>query len=180
MRKVRKGFPDKGFPDIKDIKEQVKGRKGWIPPSIYKEITKRIPILCVELIIYNKDGKVLLLKRKLPPLQGSWWLPGSGVRLDEKLEKAAVRVAAEELGLKAGDLRLIRQTGIMQMFFRRGYFENPCHTVSIVFLMMLEGEREIRLDFQSADYKWTSDIPKHLTHYFVDIPELSFLKLSSS
>ena len=167
---------------VPDTEEGVKMRKGWLPTHVYKEIAKRIPILCVELIIYNKDGKVLLVKRKLPPLQNSWWLPGGGVLFGEKLEKAAVRVAAEELGLRAGDLHLIRQTGIMELFFRKGYFENPCHTVSIIFLMMLEGKREIRLDFQSANYRWTSDISKNknLARYFVDIPELPSLKLSSS
>ena len=168
MRNVRKGR----ILDTKDLKEgKVEMRKGWIPEGVYEEIAKLVPILCVELVIH-KGGKILLVKRERSPARGKWWVPGGGLLFGEKLEEAAVRIAAQEVGLKT---KVVRRAGIAQMFFQKGYFGNPTHTVSVIFLMTLEQEEEmeVRLDFQSADYKWTSVIPKHLTHYFVDLPEIS-------
>ncbi len=54
------------------------------------------PIVMVDITIFtieNDTLKVLLVKRGLPPFQGSWALPGGALRLDqdESLEAAALR-----------------------------------------------------------------------------------------
>ncbi|PZO48550.1 MAG: NUDIX hydrolase [Phormidesmis priestleyi] len=44
--------------------------------------------------------KVLLIRRKLPPYEGQWALPGGFVQMEESVEAAAVRELQEETGVK--------------------------------------------------------------------------------
>jgi mutator protein MutT len=45
-------------------------------------------------------GKVLLVRRRHPPLAGEWSLPGGAVELGETLEQALAREVLEETGLQ--------------------------------------------------------------------------------
>ena len=58
----------------------------------------------VDSVIFSVDPKqdcpfVLLVKRKTPPFEGFWSLPGTLVRQGEKLEDAAYRVLAEAIAV---------------------------------------------------------------------------------
>lgn len=50
--------------------------------------------------IIEKDGRVLLIKRRFDPFKGYWCLPGGGLEEGETLEECAVREVKEETGLK--------------------------------------------------------------------------------
>ena len=53
------------------------------------------------------DGRVLLVRRAKPPLEGRWSIPGGTVELGETLEHALVREMAEETGLKVEPLEVL-------------------------------------------------------------------------
>lgn len=55
---------------------------------------------CVVFGLDKEDLKIMLIKRKLPPFQGKWALPGGFVHVDENLEEAAVRELREETGIE--------------------------------------------------------------------------------
>jgi len=54
---------------------------------------------CVVFGLDERDLKVLLIQRKIPPFQHAWALPGGFVRLDETLDNAAARELREEAGV---------------------------------------------------------------------------------
>ena len=56
------------------------------------------PLVGVGAIIIE-DGRVVLVKRGHPPLEGRWSIPGGVLEIGETLRKAAVREALEETGL---------------------------------------------------------------------------------
>lgn len=62
--------------------------------------------LTVDAVIFGYDPdegvSVLLIKRKYPPFQQSWALPGGFVKNDESLENALQRELKEESGIDVG------------------------------------------------------------------------------
>lgn len=65
--------------------------------------------LSVDAVIFTiRDGKrmVVLVRRRNPPYQGAWALPGGMVEADEDLPEAAARELAEETGLEVPALML--------------------------------------------------------------------------
>lgn len=58
-------------------------------------------------ILIEKNGKLLLAKRKIDPKKGAWDTPGGFVECDETIEESAIREAKEETGLKIKVLKII-------------------------------------------------------------------------
>ncbi|NMB83739.1 NUDIX hydrolase [Candidatus Roizmanbacteria bacterium] len=65
----------------------------------FREIYSKVPRLTVEVIIKTDKGIILTL-RKLDSWKGQWHIPGGTVLYKETLERAAARIAEEELGVK--------------------------------------------------------------------------------
>lgn len=130
-----------------------------IPKEQYTQIIEVLPILCVDIIIQNLQGEFLLIKRANEPLKDQWWVIGGRVLKGETLEKAAIRKVEEEVGLKITDVKLV------------GYYEdadetNPfglhtlLHSVSVVFLAVIDNHQNIKLDNQSSDWKYSKELPE--------------------
>jgi 8-oxo-dGTP diphosphatase len=97
-------------------------------------MTYRNPAPTVDIIIELIDRPhrpIILIERHNEPL--GWALPGGFVDYGETVEKAAIREAEEEIGLK---VELIQQLLV---------YSDPCrdsrqHTISIVFLATATGQ----------------------------------------
>jgi len=60
------------------------------------------PMVTVDTIVFalrEDDLQVLLVRRRHPPFEGTWAIPGGFVEMDETLETAAQRELEEETGL---------------------------------------------------------------------------------
>jgi 8-oxo-dGTP diphosphatase len=67
----------------------------------------RNPSLAVDCVVFDPHGRLLLIRRKNPPFQGQYALPGGYVDYGEMTEHAAARELAEETGLVATGVSLV-------------------------------------------------------------------------
>lgn len=61
------------------------------------------PMVTVDVALFRTRGRtteVLLVRRKKPPFQGAWVLPGGFIEMDERLEDSARRELQEETGIE--------------------------------------------------------------------------------
>jgi 8-oxo-dGTP diphosphatase len=94
------------------------------------------PAVTVDIVVATREAKprVLLIRRKHPPFEGAWALPGGFVEMDEKLEAAARRELLEETGIKAGVMT--------QMYTFGDPGRDPRgRTVSVVYLTRVHGAK---------------------------------------
>ncbi len=66
---------------------------------------------CVGAIVFDGDGRILLVRRANPPAQGLWSVPGGRVEPGESGEDAVLRELAEETGLVG---RVDREVGTVR------------------------------------------------------------------
>jgi 8-oxo-dGTP diphosphatase len=106
----------------------------------------KTPLLAADCVMFDRRGRVLLVRRKFPPFQGCYALPGGFVEVGETVEDAARRELAEETGVKAGRLQLL------------GVYSDPKrdprgHTCSAVFLGRASRAKVTAGD-DAADAEW--------------------------
>lgn len=58
-----------------------------------------VPLVGVAAVVFDAQGRALLVLRGRPPSQGLWGLPGGLLRLGETLRDGARREVAEETGV---------------------------------------------------------------------------------
>lgn len=100
--------------------------------------------LTVDAVIIREDS-VVLIKRKNPPFRGRWALPGGFVEYGEEVEKACVREAREETGLR------VKIRGLLGVYSKMGR-DPRGHTVSVAFLA--EGDGRLRGGSDAGEAKF--------------------------
>jgi ADP-ribose pyrophosphatase YjhB (NUDIX family) len=70
-----------------------------VPSWLYRRIVAAMPIACVDLMVVDAEGRLLLLKRGDEPAKGHWWFPGGRVHLGEARAESVPRKLREECSL---------------------------------------------------------------------------------
>lgn len=141
-----------------------------LPPEIYEQIHRHVPILCVDGIIV-KQNSFLLVKRLNKPAQGQWWFPGGRVFKGEHVSEAICRKIKEETGL---DVSITKDLGYKETLFPDGPFGGPTHTVNIIFLCTVDApEAQIQIDEQSESYEWYTQIDPDWDPYVKELLQLA-------
>ncbi len=105
------------------------------------------PSLTVDIVVVALVGgqhNVLLIRRKNPPFEGRWALPGGFVDPHEPLEDAARRELWEETGVRPAHLDQLHTFGDPGRD-PRGW------TVSVAYLALLDGQAARSLQPEAGD-----------------------------
>ncbi|MGD1055411.1 MAG: NUDIX hydrolase [Nitrososphaerales archaeon] len=107
------------------------------------------PLVGAGAVVYE-GPRVLLIKRKYPPNEGRWALPGGLVELGERVQDAVVREVKEETGLA------VRLEGLLDVAtdIHLGEMSRPrYHYVLVDYLACRTGGR-VRLNGESSEFGW--------------------------
>lgn len=88
---------------------------------------EKTPVVVVDAIIEYPNKYIALIQRGVEPFKGQWALPGGHVNIGETVEKAVIREAKEETGIKVKIKKLL------------GVYSDPKrdprrHSVAVVFI----------------------------------------------
>jgi len=114
----------------------------------------KTPALTTDCVIFDNEGRVLLIKRKNEPFKGSYALPGGFVDIGETVEAACRREVDEEVGVEVSELSLV------------GVYSDPKrdprgHTVSVAYLALLPRAVAPRGGSDAEGAEWIDDWRRH-------------------
>ena len=129
------------------------------------------PLLTIDaVILLNNKKDIVLIRRKNPPFQGQFALPGGFVDIGETVENACIREVKEETNINVKILKLI------------GVFSDPKrdprgHTITVAFLCepLTKKEKPKALD-DAADLEIVS--LKELSSFELAFDHMEIIKSS--
>src|SRR5690349_6817015 len=101
-----------------------------IEDGLYTEILRVMPIPCVDLIVENAAGRLLLAKRANEPARGQWWFPGGRVHYLESRLQAASRKLREECDIESDQ---VTELGTYDVIVSRSDNNARIHAISTLF-----------------------------------------------
>ncbi len=122
-----------------------------IHEELYSQIVQVMPIPCVDLIVSDERGRILLLRRGNEPAKGQWWFPGGRVYHGETRGAAVARKLKEECGLEP---TTIEEIGTFDVMLEIPGHKEVSHGITTLFHAAVGQHVSIRLDTQSADADW--------------------------
>jgi len=90
----------------------------------YLSVVTFSQIVSVDLLVKNREGKILLGKRRNAPAQGYYFVPGGRVYKNETIKEGAYRMLQWELGLTDKNIALKARCVSEHI-----YEDNFCHAI---------------------------------------------------
>ncbi|NPA51280.1 MAG: GDP-mannose mannosyl hydrolase [Aquificae bacterium] len=141
---------------------------------MFKFIIQNTPLVAIDLIVKDKEGKILLGKRKNRPAKNFYFVPGGRIFKNERLDEAFESITENELGipLKRQNAKFL---GVYEHIYPDNFFGNEFGTHYIVLAHIIEIDFELPLPKdQHEDYIWLTptqilkreDIHEYTKNYF--------------
>jgi colanic acid biosynthesis protein WcaH len=146
-----------------------------LPLTTFKTIIEYAPLISIDLVIYDKQGKVLLGYRNNRPAQGDWFVPGGRIQKDETMSAAFKRLTMNELGAEFS-LEQAELIGPFEHFYTDNVTGDDfsTHYIALGYRLVID-ETQLKLPTeQHCKYVWMSveallahpDVHKHSRWYF--------------
>ena len=134
------------------------------PPKLLSEedfarLVRSAPLVAIDLIIRNREGKVLVALRNDEPAKGYLFNPGGIVLKGEPIEAAFARIIAREIGCRMS-YEAARFRGVFQHFYRNSRFGSDgtgTHYVVLAHDVAFNENTAITLDGTHSIYQWLSE-----------------------
>ncbi|VVB93012.1 GDP-mannose mannosyl hydrolase [uncultured archaeon] len=83
---------------IKFLNKHITNPSKGLPEEVFLFVSRLTPLVNVDLLIKDENGRVLLSWREDKFVGAGWHLPGGIVRFKEKMEQRLMKVAEKEIG----------------------------------------------------------------------------------
>ena len=126
----------------------------FLEKELFSSIIENTPLISIDLIVKDSEGKILLGQRINKPAKNSWFVPGGRIYKDEKIEDAFKRITKDEIG-KEFNISNSSFKGVYQHFYDDNVFNDNFSTHYIVLGFELVIKEELSLGtIQHEKYKW--------------------------
>tara|TARA_Y100001937_G_scaffold1889_1_gene2402 strand:- start:140 stop:559 length:420 start_codon:yes stop_codon:yes gene_type:complete len=130
----------------------------FIPEGEYQKIIKKMPVFCVDFLIYA-EKKYLLVKRKEEPVKDVYWVIGGRLRYKETMDELAERVQMQEIGRSFPQYKII---GYSNYFFPDTPDARATHTPTLLHIVEANKMFEPKIDNKHTDYIWSEKLPDEM------------------
>lgn len=120
----------------------------------FLRIVDGTPLVSIDLILRNAEGKILLGRRTNRPAQGMWFVPGGRIRKNERVSEALLRISRRELGVEISQAKLI---GVFDHLYPDNFLGAPGVSTHYVVLGMEAAwppGASVQADDQHDEFKW--------------------------
>ena len=118
---------------------------GLLAQDDFRRAVDMLPLVSIDLLLRDAEGRYLTGLRSNPPAQGAWFVPGGRIRKNETLARALQRIAREELGVTLPP-HAWRPRGVYEHFYDTNFAGEPGRSTHYV---VLAYEADLTLDIAS-------------------------------
>jgi colanic acid biosynthesis protein WcaH len=113
------------------------------------------PMVSIDLVVVDRDARILVGKRTNEPALGTWFVPGGRVLKNETLDEAFERIAIDELGSGDWSRESARPLGVFEHLYPTNFTGSNgvgTHYVALAYAIPANGLRldQLPLDQHSA------------------------------
>ncbi len=126
-----------------------------LPADTFRTVVASTPLVSIDLLVRDGEGRYLVGQRRNPPARGSWFVPGGRIRKNERLADALARLCEEELG-SGTRVRDAVFRGAYEHFYDVNFAGEPgasTHYVVLAYEMALEATDGLP-QAQHGAYRW--------------------------
>lgn len=145
-----------------------KGKPKKLAFKDYISVYKKVPRICVDVIIKTPDGGVVLARRDIPPAKGKWHIPGSTILMNETFEDTIARVTKKEVGAK------VKPKEIIGVTYYSGK-ESSGQAIALAYLTEFISGNLKGSNYHGKEVKVFKSIPKNtITEHIYILKQLGF------
>jgi colanic acid biosynthesis protein WcaH len=141
--------------------------------NIFSEVIKNTPLISIDLLVKNHENKILLGKRVNEPAKAFWFVPGSRIFKDERLDNAFSRISKSELGISLTKNKA-EFYGLYEHFYINNVFNDTFSTHYVVLAYKIQTENVAQVNDQHEVYQWfkvnellaRDDVHSYTKNYF--------------
>jgi len=124
----------------------------------FARVVRATPLVSIDLIVRDTEGRVLLGMRNNPPAQHHWFVPGGRILKDERLDTAFRRITRDELRSETPrhEARLL---GVYEHVYPDNFAAEPgfgTHYVVLGYELSIALPLDSLPGDQHRDYRWFS------------------------
>jgi colanic acid biosynthesis protein WcaH len=148
-----------------------------LSPENYITAIELTQIVSVDFIVYNKDNKVLIGKRRNRPAKGTYFVPGGRIFKGESIKQGIIRQFETELGISLENVPKIKY--ISDHIYEDNFTNKPISTHYVCIAVEIKLEKELdnnTFNIQHEDVLWLTpeeilkreDVNIYTRYYFID------------
>jgi len=149
-----------------------------LPSATFKTVIEHTPLISIDLIVQNQEGRVLLGYRNNRPAQGYWFVPGGRIQKDETMSAAFKRLTLNELGAEFS-LSQAELIGPFEHFYSDNFSGDDfsTHYIALGYRLVIDDALLALPTEQHSQYCWMTvdellnhpNVHKHSRWYFETI-----------